>query len=166
MPIERIKECFLFYQYSNAEIEEILRLAREQTFTPNEKIIEKSKMNEHLWILIEGKVVVRERTANGLDMNLHLMMPGELFGEYSFVDSVQASADVVALELTRVIRFSFHDLAAFFSRYPTCELKTFKQLARLMSRRLRNANRELKKSFMASMTWDQSHTESSTLSEK
>lgn len=137
-------------------MEEILHLAKEHSFSATQNIIEKGKLNDSLWIIVEGKAVVRDHLPQGLDINLHLALPGEILGEYSFVDHVPASADVAALELTRTVRFRFSDLQEFFSRHPECELKTYKQLARIMSRRLRTANRELKRSFLTSMGWEQS----------
>lgn len=57
------------------------------------------------------------------------------------------------------MRFRFSEIQEFFVRHPECEMKTYKQLARVMDRRLRTANRELKRSFLTSMGWEQSMNE-------
>ncbi len=157
--MQQIRDCYFFKGYSDSQLEEVIRLAREQSFEEGSFIIEADKTNDSLYILIEGKAVVQDRLLQGIDIDLHRVRFGELFGEYTFVDPAPASANVVAKSLVRTLRFSFVSLREFFKRHPECELYSYRLLASNMSRRLRRANLEIRRSFLASLGWDEALAE-------
>lgn len=153
--MQQIKDCYFFKGYSDSQLEEVSRIAREQSFEAGSCIIEAGTTNESLYILIEGKAVVQDRLQQGVDIDLHRIRFGELFGEYTFVDPAPASANVVAKTLVRTLRFPFASLREFFKRHPDCELTSYKLLASNMSRRLRRANLEIRRSFLTALGWEE-----------
>ena len=147
-----IQSSFLFSQLSDAELEAIQSLGVEESYGLGEKIIESDRPNDSIWILLEGYAVVRDSLAQGLEIDLCKLRPGEVFGEMSFVDSsANASATVMASGPSKVLRWKFESLQEFFTDYPNAEVKVLRTLGKTFSQRLRRANREIKKGFMASL---------------
>jgi CRP-like cAMP-binding protein len=151
--LTHVKNCFLFEGFSAAQLEEIYRLAREQSFVAGEKIITAHEPNDSLWILVEGHAVVHDVLPEGLEFDVHRLKSGEIVGEYSFLDTSPASASVVAQDLCRFLRFRFDALEEFYKRHPDAELKTQKSLSRRLVSRLRQTQAEIRKSFLLSLGW-------------
>ena len=146
-----LKECFLFGDLTASEFESLLRLFKEKSFRPGEPLLEKDSLNIHFYIILEGSATVREVTEESLELDIYKLKQGEFFGEISLIDNHPVSAKIVADSLVRTLRISFTDLHELFEKQPAIELKFLRQLSKGFSKRIRQANLEIKKSFLFSI---------------
>jgi CRP-like cAMP-binding protein len=142
-----LKNCFLFGDLTDGEFETLLRLFKEKSFRYGEVLLNKGEINTHFYVLFEGTATVKETTEQGLDLDIYKLNPGEFFGEMSFFDNQPISAKVVASKLVRTLRISFSDLRDLFQKFPEIETKFLRQVAKGFSKRLRQANSELRNSL-------------------
>jgi len=83
-------------------------LCREGTVVvipAGEVIIRRGEPGAAVYVLLEGLVEVRLRTADGGHLTLATLGPGELFGELSVLRGAPANADVRTVEDVRVLRY-------------------------------------------------------------
>ena len=114
-------------------------LLRRQTFPANTNIISIEQPGEVVYIIQEGTVKIHIEQADGSDVILAILGPGEIVGEMGPVEGLGRSANVVTLEPTTV---SWLDRAAFREWMQT-EPTLCYNVTRILSRRLRLANAQI-----------------------
>lgn len=102
-------------------------------------LIRAEQPGEGAYVILEGTVKVHVEQADGSNVILAILGPGQIVGEMSLTDSLDCSATVVTLEESRVL---WIDRA----RFQTC-LETIPELQRnvirILSSRLRLANAQI-----------------------
>lgn len=151
MAVEALKKTSLLGTLEDSLLYEIDLISTEQPIQPGKKLIEAGQVNDSLWVLLSGALVVRDLLPGGLEMDLFRLREGDLFGEVSFVDALPASASVVAESQGKVLRIPFADFRVFLSKNPQAHIRFLEQLATIFSQRLRSANRQIGKGFLASL---------------
>ncbi len=96
-----------------AEFRAMLGLARFESAAPGELLVRAGAMPADLVVVLRGQAEVRGATGV-----LAVLGPGRLVGEMSFVTGALPTADVVAHEGTRVVRFDRAALERLFARRP------------------------------------------------
>lgn len=69
-------------------------------------------------VLLQGSVKVHKTAAEGAEVVLALLGPGDLLGEMSAVGEAERSADATALEAVEGLIISVPDLRGFLSAHP------------------------------------------------
>jgi CRP-like cAMP-binding protein len=90
-----------------------------------------------LYKLVSGKLMICSRN-NSMVTALAYLEPGDYFGEFSFFDGLERSADVIAVEPSTLIKIPDSALKA---QFPDWLLKTAKSMTkklRLMDQVIRN----------------------------
>ncbi len=139
--------CPLFKTFEERELEIFLRVCKERSYTKGERVLNKNSENSFMFVILEGKVSVRESSPEGLDFDIITLGPPDFFGEMSYIDRNPVSADLVALSFCRMLRISFADLDSLFQSHPQLAAKFLKNLTLEIVTRLRRGNLELKKFF-------------------
>lgn len=151
MSVEALKKTYLFRDFYDTELSDLVAVAQTVTVQPGDRLIEAGKKNEALWILIKGGLVVRDALPGGLEVDLFRLKGGELFGEMSYVDHLPASATVMAETSSTILKISFAAFDGFLSKSPQTHVKVLEQLLKIFSERLRAANKQIGKGFLASL---------------
>lgn len=125
-----------FAGFTQAELAELLGHAERRNFEPGDDIVREGSSGRHLYVLIDGEVEVSKR-AGDRPADLARLGPGSSFGEMSIVDPAVRSATVTALTDCVLIRIA--DQACL--RSPAVGAKLFRNVARILARRLRQTNR-------------------------
>jgi glutaminase len=116
----------------------------ERSANVGEHVIRVGETGDSLYLLMSGSVgVYLPSPTGGKPKRLEVFEAGRSFGEMSFLDGSERSADVVAMEpiIYRVIdRSIFERLGA---ERPDVKLRLFEQLCRQLSTNLRKANIEI-----------------------
>lgn len=146
-----LKTSALFSAFAPEALEELITLATEVELAPATHLIQAGETNDSLWLLLDGDVVIRDVLPGGLELDLVRLKRGDLCGELSFADDLAASASVVAETDVRLLRFRFDVLRPFFARHPDCHVLFLTELTAICARRLRHANEEIRRTFMASL---------------
>lgn len=130
--IKLLQKTPLFAQFSEKELEAVLRTAKQRTFEPNSTIVHDGDAGGvGFYLIANGQVDVRKGKKS-----LAKFGAGEFFGEMSLIDEQPRSADVVAIEKTTCLMLTRWDLRGLIGAHPDIALKIMTELAR----RLRQTN--------------------------
>ena len=109
------------FKLAPAELEQIARHGTVREFRARTIIVTEGDLTDALYIIVEGKVRAFVGDANGKEVVLSVMGPGEYFGEVAF-DRGPRSASVITLEPTKLMVVPGHDFATFVERNPAFAL--------------------------------------------
>ncbi len=107
-----------------------------------------------LFKLVSGKLLICSRN-NSMVTALAYLEPGDYFGEFSFFDGLDRSADVIALEPSTLIKIPD---SALKSQFPDWLLKTARSMTqklRLMDQVIRTKGIKKQKSAVKPLTIDE-----------
>jgi CRP/FNR family cyclic AMP-dependent transcriptional regulator len=135
----RLGDLELFQGLAADQLDQLNLLLRVCSVPAGAHFITADQPGEMVYVLLEGTVKIYISRADGREVILAFLGPGDTVGEMSLVDSAGRSANVVTTEPSRLI---WMDRASFQS----C-LRTMAPLAanlvRLLSNRLRFANEQI-----------------------
>ncbi|HYD96510.1 MAG TPA: cyclic nucleotide-binding domain-containing protein [Noviherbaspirillum sp.] len=97
--------------------------------------IREGEQDIHLFIILAGKAAIYKRSL-GVNKLIKELGPGECFGEMSLIECRSRSASVRAITHCRLLRLD----GAQITKLPDIASKLFRNIARLLSQRLRHAN--------------------------
>jgi CRP/FNR family transcriptional regulator, cyclic AMP receptor protein len=129
----------LFRGLSPAELARVNDLLGRTNFAAGATIFTASQPGEVAYVVLSGTLKVSVIQANGRELTLALLGPGEVVGELSLADRGGRSADVVALEPATLLWIDRGTLQQLRRDIPLVT----ENLLRLMARRLRLANAQL-----------------------
>ena len=124
--IKLLQKTPLFAQFSEKELDAVLRTAKQRVFDPGSTIVrEGDPGGVGFYLITSGQVEVRKGKKAVLKLGA-----GEFFGEMALIDEAPRSADVVALEKTNCLMLTRWDLRGLIATYPDIALKMLTELAR------------------------------------
>ena len=154
--IELLQGMAVFGAVSDAALEVILTGSSKVRLGIGETFIREGDEAQAFYVLEEGRVRV-QRGHQGENIQLAELGAGDCFGEMAIIECAKRSATVVALEACRALRVPFTVLQAVMEHDLEQFVLVQMNLARELSRRLREADRRL---FESSIADDQLATES------
>lgn len=110
-------------------LQEIAALAAARSYARNAIIVNEGDETDSLYVLLSGRVKVFLSDAQGKEVTLNQLGPGEYFGEIT-LDGGPRSASVMALEDTRCAVVKRGELLALVERQPQFALHMVRKLAR------------------------------------
>ena len=127
----------LFSSLDADALDQILDRHRESAHQADQVIVMEQDWGESLFLLCDGLAKVRTYTADGDEVVMSLLGPGDVFGEMAALDGETRSADVVALTPLRLIKLRVKPFASLLAANSGLSLS----LAHLEASRLRDLNR-------------------------
>jgi len=109
-------------------LEEIGAIAATRTYAKNAIIVSEGDETDSLYVLLSGRVKVFLSDAQGKEVTLNQLEPGEYFGEIT-LDGGLRSASVMALEDARCAVVKRGELLALVERQPEFALHMVRKLA-------------------------------------
>lgn len=125
----------LFRGLDEDELARLLAQAELIECRAGEYPIREGEQDNHLFVLLGGKAGIYKRSL-GVQKMIKELSPGECFGEMSLIDCRSRSASVKAITPCRLLRLDGEDIG----RLPDTSSKLFRNIAKLLSQRLRHAN--------------------------
>ena len=126
----------LFEGLTSGQLEKVASSLRPMSFPAHRDIMMTEQPGEAVYIILSGTLKVHVEQADGRDVILALLGPGQTVGEMSIVDEVGRSASVLTLEDTKLLWMDRASFLACVTTIPRLSLN----LMRVFSRRLRLAN--------------------------
>ena len=146
---EDLRHCELFAELEDAELEMICPLCSERSYSAGETIFAAEEQADELYVLREGRVTLQIQLRSGVelsgDVTIEDLRPGHIFGWSSVVKQQRFTATARALEPTRVYALRTSDLNALFTKHTHIGFVVMKQLANVISSRLRHTRAELER---------------------
>lgn len=129
---ERVKA---FNGLTTNEISELLEMAEKCIYEPGQNIVSEGNVGLYMYIIIDGDAIVTKKGRDGAT-ELARLGPADSFGEMALADREARSATVSALTQCTLIRLAEKAIDS----HPTIGLKVFRNISRVLSERLRNAD--------------------------
>lgn len=117
-----------------------------EEFEPNEFIVKEDDDSRDMLIILSGVASIELKLSPDDDSAVQLskIRKGGVIGEFSFIDGSKRSANIKALEKCVVLRMQYEALNELCEKNHTLGYKIMRNLAGLMSQRLRSTNFELR----------------------
>ncbi len=125
----------LFRGLDEVELALLLTQAELVEYHDGEYAIREGEQDHHLFVLLTGKAGIFKRSF-GVQKRIQNLGPGQCFGEMSLIDCRSRSASVKALTTCKVLRVDGDAAIAL----PDIAAKLYRNIAVLLSQRLRHAN--------------------------
>ncbi len=147
------KKISLFQDLKDAEIKEVLKLARPRTFAAGAVVIREGEAGDSMFIMVEGEVEITKRLGLVLDEetpNERIIIrlkaeEGVCFGEMSLLENEPRSATVTALTECSLMEMGREEFFQLIRQNSEMGCKILLRLAQLLSRYLRKTNQDMVK---------------------
>jgi CRP-like cAMP-binding protein len=106
-------------------------------------LIEQDQAGEALFVLVAGQVKVEVIQPGKAPLEVASLGAGASLGEMAMVDQAPASARVTVVEEVSAFKFALERLDSHLMTDPRAGYKVMRVLGRILSTRLREANRAL-----------------------
>ena len=123
--IELLQKTPLWSALSKQDLKLVAKLSHERSFQIGQAIVTKGEAGVGFYLILEGAVEVRSG-----GKSLSKLGPGQFFGEMSIIDNQPRSADVVAIENSRVLILSAWSFKTLISDNPKIALKMMQEFVR------------------------------------
>jgi len=108
----------LFRGLAAATLDRLAALSSKRTFKSESVIFLRGDPGDALFGVVSGRVRVSTQTANGREVILNVMKPGDVFGEIALLDGQPRTASATALSPTQLIIIQRADFIALLQRDP------------------------------------------------
>ncbi len=126
----------LFETLNARELEELGAVAVPRSFQRGEVIFQEGSKGDVMYVIQEGRVLIKREHVGGRTIALTEMGAGDLFGELALFDQEARSATAECVEPTKVVALTSGDVTRVLHRNPEIAVKLLQQL----SKRIRVAN--------------------------
>jgi len=104
-------------------------MASTQTYEGGETVFRKDETSGSLYVVEHGRVTIALTSAEGREMVLNVLGPGEVFGEVALVDGGGRTADAMCPEPARLIALDRRRLIPFLEANPKLLLRMLAAMA-------------------------------------
>lgn len=140
--VELLKRVVIFQGLSEAELEKFAAISVEQSFPPEEIILEEGVEGRALYIIERGTVTI-SKLENETETEITKLVAGETFGEMSLIEGNRTSARVKAYNDVDCLLITKEDLFGLMDKDIAISAKVYKNFTRMLSERLRITSEEL-----------------------
>ena len=137
--IELLQSVSIFWDLDKDDLGHIANKMVAKHFENGNYIFLEDSEGEQCFFVLEGSVKVTRLSKDGREVILAMLNEGEFFGEMSLLDGESRSANVIALEKTKVLTLDRNDFIEVVNDYPQIAVQLLKELAR----RLRKSDRQI-----------------------
>ena len=137
--IELLQSVSIFWDLNEGELGHIADKMVAKHFENGNYIFLEDSEGEQCFFVLEGSVKVTRLSKDGREVILAMLNEGDFFGEMSLLDGESRSANVIALEKTKVLTLDRNDFIEVVNDYPQIAVQLLKELAR----RLRKSDRQI-----------------------
>jgi aspartate ammonia-lyase len=139
--IKFLKKVELFRELEDHELEVVLQKTHTRTFNPRSYLFqENSPANKFLYLIMEGEVELFKKTPFGEEKRLTFFGTYDFLGEGTIMADTPHSTNARALKTTKVLCITKDDFHELFDSQTAVALKIFKQISKVISRRMRQSN--------------------------
>jgi len=137
--VELLRRSSLFAELAQNELEALARAAELREFARDEVIFAMFEPADGLYVVASGRVKVCISSAEGKELIIATLGPGQFFGEMALLDDEPRSASVVAQLTTTTYRIRRPEFSRLLDASPSIGRKLLREL----SLRLRRANAQV-----------------------
>ena len=128
-----LKRSPLFRGLPAAVLERMAELAVQRSFRSGEIVFSQGDPGDALYAVVTGKIRISAGAADGREIFLNIMEPGDTFGEIALLDGGTRTASATAIAPSELVAIRREHFVALLQREPPVAL----ELLRLCGERLR-----------------------------
>jgi CRP-like cAMP-binding protein len=130
----------LFKDIHPKDLEDIVKIIDRDEFDVNTDVFGEDDLGDNLYILFSGSVqiVIKAVWRKRKEEMIQMIRPGEIFGEFSFIDGSRRSASAVSVEKSRVLILSKAKFDKYSIDKPTVALTIMQNFAWILTQKIRN----------------------------
>ncbi|VAX20289.1 hypothetical protein MNBD_NITROSPINAE02-2202 [hydrothermal vent metagenome] len=130
----------------DAEVESLAEIAFEERYSRDDIIIKEDETNRDIFIIYEGWVYIEAQrsVARQESVKLDVLRSKGVIGELSFIDGSRRTANAVAKDNVLCLRLPHKNLHALMEKTPRIGYIIMRNLAIIISDRMRALNFELR----------------------
>jgi CRP/FNR family transcriptional regulator, cyclic AMP receptor protein len=129
------------------QLEQLTARLVERRFTDRQVVFRRGEPGSSMMIVLEGRVRIGVTSAEGREVLLSIVEPGQLFGELALLDGQPRSADASALGPCRLLALDRRDFLAVLRQSANAAIR----MCELVSERLRATNAQLEGALFLSV---------------
>ncbi len=134
--LRRVK---LFSSLTEQQLETLAAGSVRRSFPKGRTIVAEGEPSQSLYILLSGRAKVQRSDAEGKEVILAVLGPGECFGEMSLIDDEPRSASVITIESCDFMAINKDSFKAMLAQSADIAMQIMKGLIR----RLREADKKI-----------------------
>lgn len=131
-----------FKGFDAADLSAIASVGEEKSVQREETVFEEDSKGDSMYVLKSGAVKIIKRVKNQ-ENTIAMLNPGEFFGEMALLDGLPRSATVRATADSEVLKITQEGYKALRKDHPHTALKLMDLIIKVLSNRLRQANKNL-----------------------
>jgi CRP-like cAMP-binding protein len=131
-----------FKELNPADISALDSICAEEKFKAGETIFQEEAPGDKMYIIKSGSVKIVKKVKDK-ENTITVLNPGEFFGEMAILDGLPRSAAAKANTEVTAISISRDNYLTLRQKYPQTALKIIDILIKVLSNRLRQANKNL-----------------------
>lgn len=108
---------WLLRHLSQSELEGLARHARIERYAPNAVIFWKGDPGTSMMVVVSGSVRIRSFSAQGREVVLNIINPGEVLGEIALLDGKERTADAIAMGPVELLVLARRDFLPFLEHH-------------------------------------------------
>jgi CRP/FNR family cyclic AMP-dependent transcriptional regulator len=136
---EVLKSIPMFAAFREEQLRTLLTMVSRRSAPRGTVLMAEGDHADFLYVVISGRLKVMMGEANGKEVILGILGPGEFFGEMGLIDDGPRSASVAAIEPCELLLLTRRD----FRRCMAESYDTAMAVMRVLVRRLRSADRKI-----------------------
>ena len=137
--IKLLQSVSLFWDLTKEELGYISEKMVSKHYDSGQIILLEASEGEQCFFVIHGSVKVTRLSKDGREVILAILSEGEFFGEMSLLDGDARSANVIALEDTKVFTLNRQDFLNVIKENPLIAI----ELIKVLGQRLRKSDRQI-----------------------
>lgn len=129
----------LFSSLADLQLDTLSSGSTRRSFPRNRTIVSEGEPSQSLYLMLAGRAKVQRSDAEGKEVILAMIGPGEFFGEMSLIDDAPRSASVITIEPCDFIAIQKDSFKGMLAQSPDMAM----QIMRGLVRRLREADKKI-----------------------
>lgn len=134
-----LAQHFLLKDLSPEDLDRVGELATTRWYQAGQPVFMKGDPGTAMMAVLSGRIRICAYSADGREVVLNVINPGEVFGEIALIDGGERTADAFAMEATELLCLSRRDFLPYLERNPEVCIK----LLTIICQRLRSTSEQL-----------------------
>lgn len=132
--VEALRSSPLATEMDDAEVGALARVVELREYADGAVLVHEGESSPTLFVPVLGKIAVVKPDEHGEPNTLHILGPGDLAGELSFMDDVKRYASMVAAGPVTVLTLDRHRFEELLSTHPVVVYKAMRAIMRVAHR--------------------------------
>jgi CRP-like cAMP-binding protein len=149
--IKFLSEISIFNNLDPIMLGRIINIAYSKTYKKGEIIFSEGEIAKAIFIVASGSVEFTRKISEKEEGILFILSPGDFFGEMALLEESPRSSTARAIEDSEIYIIYKVNFDGLIDRYPQVGLKIIKNLAAILSKRLRKTRDQVAAQIMESL---------------